>query len=112
MDCIFCDIAQGTARAKVVYEEDEFIVFENINPHAPVHLLVVPKRHIEKDEAIKSEDQGFWDRMMNVTYKTIQKFGLDKTGYRLVNNGAGYNMIKHEHIHILGGENWRPADKL
>jgi len=112
MDCIFCDIAAKKTRSKIVFENDEFIVIENINPQAPVHVLVMPKDHIEKKDAIAGASQNLWDKMIAVSNLIIKKYELDKTGYRLVNNGAGYNGIEHEHIHILGGKDWHPADDL
>ncbi|OGC52034.1 hypothetical protein A2982_00295 [candidate division WWE3 bacterium RIFCSPLOWO2_01_FULL_39_13] len=112
MDCIFCDIAEKKARAKIAYEDDEFIAFENINPQAPVHLLVMPKSHFSKRDMITGSFENFWDKMMLVVQKILKMKELDKTGYRLVINGAGYNIIDHEHIHILGGKGWRPADDL
>lgn len=111
-NCIFCEIALGNARAKVVLETDDFIAFENIDPKAPVHVLAIPKRHIEKRDAINGKESDFWDNMFEFVIMTIQKLGLDKTGYRLVNNGAGYQGVDHEHIHILGGEGWKPKDGL
>ncbi len=111
-DCIFCDIAQKKARATIVLENDKYIAIENINPAAPVHILVMPKEHIEKKDTISGKVNGFWDELVNFAYQVIQKYNLDKTGYRLVNNGAGYNDLEHEHLHILGGKDWKPKDNL
>src|SRR3990167_678733 len=108
-DCIFCDIAQKQTRSKIIYETEEFIVIENIDPQAPFHVLVMPKKHIEKTDAISGRaGDNFWNKMISVCNEVIRKEGLDKTGYRLVNNGAGYNGIAHEHMHILGGSGWKP----
>ena len=112
MDCIFCDIANKRARAKILYESDGYIAFENINPQAPVHILLIPKEHIDKKEAISGQNPNFWSDLMKEAYNVIKKFELDQAGYRIVNNGAGYHAIDHEHIHIMGGPSWRPADKL
>jgi histidine triad (HIT) family protein len=112
IDCIFCEIANGNARAKIVYEDEKFIAFENINPRAPVHILVIPKDHIEKKDAMEGKVPCLWGDLMIATYKVIQQFELDKTGYRLVVNGAGYNAIYHEHVHVMGGKDWRPKDQL
>ena len=111
-DCIFCDIAQKKARANIVLENDAYIAFENIKPEAPVHILVMPKEHVEKKDAMSEKVNNFWDNLMAFAYQVIEKYELDKTGYRLVNNGAGYNDLEHEHIHILGGKNWQPKDNL
>ena len=112
MDCIFCDIANKRTRAKVVYETDDYMAFENINPSAPVHLLLIPKEHIDKKNAISGSNPTFWSDFMLEANRVIKKLELDKTGYRIVNNGAGYHAIDHEHIHILGGAGWKPTDKL
>ena len=112
MDCIFCDIANKKTRAKIVYETDEYIAFENINPQAPLHILLMPKEHIDKKMAISGADFQFWSNMMKEASNIIKKLELDKTGYQIVNNGAGYHAIDHEHIHIMGGKSWRPSDNL
>lgn len=111
-DCIFCNIVQQKTRSKIVFENDKYIVIENINPQAPVHVLIMPKMHIEKKKAVSGKIKGFWDEMMQTANVVIKKYGLDKTGYRLVNNGAGYNHIDHEHVHLIGGKSWSPNDNL
>jgi histidine triad (HIT) family protein len=113
INCIFCKIANREAQAKIVHETDNFIAFENIHPAAPIHILVIPKEHIEKIDAMKNADSSaFWSKLIGFGYEVIKKMGLDTTGYRLVNNGAGFHGINHEHIHILGGKDWRPNDSL
>ena len=107
IDCIFCDIAQKKIRSKIVYEDDTFLAFENISPSAPVHILVIPKEHIEKTDAISGKNPGLWDGLIGAAHKIIKKFELDKAGYKLVNNGAGYHHVDHEHIHVLGGKGWK-----
>ena len=112
-NCIFCRIAEGKAPAKIVFEGDDFIAFENIYPAAPVHILVIPRKHVDKVEAMKKADSSvFWSNLIGVAYEVIKKMGLDTTGYRLVNNGAGFHGVDHEHIHVLGGKEWRPEDSL
>ncbi len=109
-NCIFCEIAQKKARANIVFENDKFIGFDNIKPAAPVHVLIIPKEHLEKEEVYANPE--IWSGLMKAAYEFIIQQGLDKTGFRIVNNGAGYHVINHEHIHILGGLGWRPADDL
>ena len=93
----------------MIWEDDNYIAFENIKPEAPVHVLIIPKDHVEKKDAIKGAvDVRFWDNFMSAINKVIKQLDLDKTGYRLVNNGAGYNHLEHEHFHLLGGEGWHP----
>lgn len=112
MDCIFCDVANKRARANIVLETDEFVVFDNINPQSPVHVLVVPKKHISKKDAIEGKEPGFWDKMFAVVNQAVKALNLNETGYRLVNNGAGYHAVDHEHFHIMGGKDWFPKDNL
>ena len=90
-------------------ETDGFLVINNKFPLAPIHVLVLDKKHQEKPETISGQYEGYWDKMMAAVYKTIRHLGLDKTGYKLVNNGAGYNHFEHEHMHILGGSEEEPA---
>lgn len=103
VDCLFCDIIAGRQPSEVFLETPDFLVINNKYPQAPIHLLVLPKQHLEKEDAIKGKIDGFWDSVLNVCWLAIEKAGLDKTGYKLINNGAGYNHFSHEHIHILGG---------
>ena len=112
MACIFCDIANKVSRAKIVYESNDYIAFENINPSAPIHIMLIPKEHIDKKDAISGKNPQFWSELMAEANRVIEKLGLNETGYRIVNNGAGYHAIDHEHIHIMGGGAWRPTDKL
>lgn len=110
-DCLFCKIIKGTEPSKKVLETENFLVVENKFPVAPVHVLVLDKRHREKSETISGEHSGFWDEMISACWETIKHFGLDKTGYKLINNGAGYNHFEHEHMHILGGSREEPGGK-
>ncbi len=111
-DCIFCEISNRRARANIVFENKDFIAFDNIKPHSPVHILVIPKVHVEKSNLIENLDLEFWAGMMSAAGEVIKLVNLDKSGYRIVNNGAGYHIIDHEHIHILGGKDWKPKDDL
>lgn len=111
-DCIFCDIAQKKTRAQIVLENDSFIAFENINPQAPIHVLVIPKEHIEKEDAMAGKKPAFWSDLFLFANEVIHALELHQSGYRLVNNGAGYHAINHEHLHILGGKGFKPKDKI
>lgn len=120
-DCLFCKIGRGVEPAKVVFETEEFLCIENKYPVAPVHVLVIPKAHVSKKDWISHTSprlrvakQGgqttlFWSKIMPVVFLVVAKLGLDRTGYKLVNNGAGYNHFDHEHIHILGGTSKEPG---
>ena len=107
--CLFCQIVAGKEPSEKVLETDGFLVINNKFPLAPIHVLVLDKKHQEKPETISGQYEGYWDKMMAAVYKTIRHLGLDKTGYKLVNNGAGYNHFEHEHMHILGGSEEEPA---
>ncbi len=110
--CLFCKIASGEEPAVKVWENEEFVAVKNKYPVAAVHLLVMPKNHISKKELVAGVTDGnFWSKIMAAVFDVIRLFGLDKTGYKLVNNGAGYNHFDHEHIHVLGGTKEEPAGK-
>lgn len=99
-DCLFCKIAKGKIPAKVVYEDDTIIAFDDIAPKAPVHVLVVPKKHTEKYSVFLGE-----------TAQKIAKLkGVDQSGFRLIiNQGADAGQeIVHLHMHLLGGKNLGP----
>lgn len=110
-DCLFCRIAQDKEPRVVVFENDRFLVIENKFPVAPVHLLVLDKFHREKKDVIsgKYQSEGYFDNLFEVINQVVIKYGLNKTGYKVVNNGAGYNHFEHEHFHILGGSVEEPG---
>lgn len=107
-ECIFCKIINKEITSTVVLENSDFIAIENINPKSPVHILVIPKKHISK----QAFNSNIWSSFISFSFEVVRKYGLDKTGYRFVNNGAGYNQIEHEHLHIMGGKGWVPLDDL
>ncbi len=107
--CLFCKITEGVEPSVKVWENDKFLCIKNKYPVAPVHLLVIPKDHKDKKEVASSNSGVFWGKIMEAVFAVVSEQGLDKTGYKLVNNGAGYNHFSHEHIHILGGTKTEPA---
>lgn len=108
--CLFCKIALGEEPAEKVWESEEFVAVKNKYPVAKIHILVMPKAHVSKRElAVGSTGGDFWSKMMRSVFEVVRLKGLDKTGYKLVNNGAGYNHFDHEHIHVLGGTKGEPA---
>ena len=114
MDCIFCGIVNKEIPADVVYEDDEVLAFRDINPQAPVHVLVIPKRHIASlDEADGSdEDRDLLGYLMVKIREIAAGLGLEN-GYRVViNNGEdGMQTVAHLHLHLLGGRKmgWPPG---
>lgn len=100
MDCIFCKIANHEMPKEFTYESNNVMAFPDIYPLRPVHLLVMPKKHIK--DFLDFEDFAIWKEVQNVIKKLIKANGLDKNGYRLGINGGGAQLIDHMHVHILG----------
>jgi histidine triad (HIT) family protein len=97
-DCIFCQIVKGEKPADIVLETDEIIVFPDTNPHVPVHLLIVPKKHIQD---VREADNQTWNLIKNVAVRLGKEKKLE--GYRLVHNVGSSAIIPHLHVHFLGG---------
>jgi histidine triad (HIT) family protein len=107
-DCIFCKIANGHIPSKKAYEDDEFFAFHDINPAAPVHLLLIPKRHVVSLEDIQETDAPWLGRMMALVPKLAKDNGCrpgPQGGFRVVANTGtdGGQEVAHLHIHIIGG---------
>ncbi|GAG18461.1 unnamed protein product [marine sediment metagenome] len=104
-DCIFCKIAQGEIPADIVYKEEDFIVFRDIEPKAPVHILIIPKKHIVSVNHLEQEDKDLIGRLFLVTKKVAESIGLKEKGYKLVFNvgKGGGQTVDHLHLHLLGG---------
>lgn len=113
MSCIFCRIIKGEVPAQKVYEDDGILAFSDIDPQAPVHILVVPKRHIARMADITAEDAGLVGRLFLVGNRLARERGIEAKGYRLViNNGPdGGQAVDHIHLHLLGGRKmkWPPG---
>ncbi|MCX7832296.1 MAG: histidine triad nucleotide-binding protein [Actinobacteria bacterium] len=105
--CIFCKIVQGEISAEMIYEDDKSIVFKDINPQAPVHLLVVPKTHIEAStDGFTSYDAELLGSLFFAAEKAAEISGVKNTGFRLIiNTGPDSGQeVPHLHIHLLGGK--------
>jgi len=104
-DCIFCKIINKEIPAKIEFESEKIIVFHDINPKAPVHLLIVPKKHIGNVSDLSEIDKSLGGELLFTAKKMAEKFGISASGYRLVvNNGKGAGQeVPHLHIHLLGG---------
>lgn len=113
MDCIFCKIASRKIPTDLVYEDEEVIAFKDINSQAPVHLLIVPKKHIKSIMEIGDEDKNLVNKIFKVAQKLAQDNGLSSKGFRLVINTGddGGQSVKHLHVHLLGGRTmkWPPG---
>ena len=108
-DCIFCKIIAGEIPCTKVYESDTVLAFEDINPIAPVHVLVVPKRHVVQADECDVADREMLGDMMLAAGEVARIKGITETGYRLVaNNGReGGQEVLHLHMHVLGGRRMR-----
>ncbi len=112
-DCLFCKIAAGKVHAKIIYEDESVMAFEDINPQAPVHTLVIPKKHIPTALAIKEEDNALIGKLFQTAGRIAREKGIAERGFRLVNNTnpeAGQT-VYHIHLHLLGGRHmhWPPG---
>lgn len=112
-DCLFCKIVAKSIPAKVVHEDDRLLAFDDIAPQAPVHSLIVPKRHIATLNEATAEDAALFGEMMLTGRRLAAAKGIDGSGYRLVLNtlaGAGQSVF-HVHLHLLGGRpmHWPPG---
>jgi histidine triad (HIT) family protein len=104
-DCLFCKIASGEIPSEIVYQDDQFTVFKDIKPAAPVHLLVIPNTHIPSVQAMEEEQIELFGRLFLTAKTAAQQAGIGESGYRLiVNNGPdAHQEVFHVHMHILGG---------
>jgi histidine triad (HIT) family protein len=104
-DCVFCKIASGEIPSDIVFQDDQVTVFKDINPAAPVHLLVIPNSHIPAVQAMDEADVELFGRLFLAAKTAAQQAGIEETGYRLiVNNGPdAHQDVFHVHMHILGG---------
>jgi len=111
--CLFCQIAEGKIPARMVQQDDEVIAFHDINPGAPTHVLVVPRRHIKSLTDLAAGDDALIGRMVRTARDLAREQGLAERGFRLVFNcgdDAGYS-VHHIHLHLVGGRKlaWPPG---
>ena len=104
-ECIFCRIVRGESPAKLVYEEKNLVAFNDIKPHAPVHILLVPKKHIRSINDLEEEDRAVLADLVFAAKKLAVEQGIAKTGYKLVYNveRGGGQFVFHLHLHLIGG---------
>jgi histidine triad (HIT) family protein len=105
-NCLFCKIVNKEIPAKIVYENNDLVAFADINPQAPVHILIVPKKHIDTVDHLKPEDEKLIGNIIYTAQKIAREKGIAENGYRLVFNVRhhGGQEIDHIHLHILGGQ--------
>ncbi len=104
-NCLFCRIIRGEIPSTQVYSDDRTLAFRDIHPVAPVHLLVIPKEHVELIASTRPEHEPLLGRLMRVAAQVAREAGVDGTGYRVtVNQGADAGQqVDHLHLHVLGG---------
>jgi histidine triad (HIT) family protein len=112
-NCVFCKIIAKQIPSQIVYEDDLSIAFHDVNPQAPTHILIVPKKHIPEIHSMTASDKELIGHLFLMAKKIADDMGLDKNGYRMViNNGAGAGQtVFHIHLHILSGRRfvWPPG---
>ncbi|HJU56222.1 MAG TPA: histidine triad nucleotide-binding protein [Pyrinomonadaceae bacterium] len=113
MDCLFCRIVAGEVPADTVYQDERSLAFRDINPQSPVHVLVIPRDHIESlDEATRNEE-ALLGHLLRVAARVANDQGLSESGYRtVINTGAGAGQsVFHLHLHVIGGRalTWPPG---
>ena len=112
-DCIFCKIISGEIPSNEVYSDDELFAFRDVNPQAPVHVLIVPRKHIERVVDFTEQDAGLIGRMVLAANKIADAEGLVENGFRYVLNcnEHGGQAVFHVHLHVLGGRQmtWPPG---
>ncbi|MGO8732411.1 MAG: histidine triad nucleotide-binding protein [Terriglobia bacterium] len=111
--CIFCRIVERRTPARIVFEDDEIVAFEDTNPQAPIHILIVPRKHLASLKDATPEDAALLGRLSLVATQLARERGLDTKGYRtVVNTGSGAGQtVFHLHLHLLAGRafHWPPG---
>lgn len=103
-NCIFCKIVAGKIPAKKVHEDDEILAFHDINPWAPVHILIIPKFHITSMEDVTDAHAGLLGRMMALSPRLMRELGVTNGFRHVVNTGPdGRQEVPHLHLHVMGG---------
>lgn len=108
-NCVFCKIAAGQIPSKIVYQDEDVVAFEDINPQAPHHILLIPRRHVASMADLTAEDGPMLVSLFTTAAKLAHDLGFDQGGYRFVTNvgpDAGQSVL-HLHFHLLGGRKFR-----
>lgn len=112
-NCIFCKIIAGKIPAQIVWQDDHVVAFRDINPHAPVHVLILPRKHVATFGELTAEDGPALVGMARAAREVARAEGVEKSGYRLlVNNGPdAHQEVMHVHMHLFGGRELGPMLK-
>ncbi|GGJ19314.1 histidine triad nucleotide-binding protein [Paenibacillus hunanensis] len=104
-DCLFCKIVAGTIPCNKVYEDEQILAFHDIAPAAPVHVLIIPKKHIDSMNEVTAEDLPLISDIHRVAIELAKQLGVAESGYRLINNCGpdSGQAVQHLHYHLLGG---------
>ena len=104
-DCIFCRIIKGESPANFIYEDEDFVVFHDTRPKAPVHVLIVPREHIESLNSLEERHSAIISSMILKAKEIARILGIDESGYKVIINvgSGGGQIIFHLHIHLMGG---------
>lgn len=112
-DCLFCKMVSGEIPPDIVYEDDDVLAFNDINPQAPTHILIIPKKHISTLNDADESDTAVLGKLNLVAAQLAGKLGFAEAGYRVVMNcnAAGGQAVYHIHLHLLGGRSmsWPPG---
>jgi len=112
-DCIFCKIVSGEVKSSKVYEDDYVMAFDDIDPQAPVHVIIIPKKHLESVQTISNDDAIYLMHIISAAKTIAKNKNVDISGYRLLTNHGrdGGQSVFHLHFHLLGGRNlkWPPG---
>ena len=105
MDCIFCRIISGEIPSDILYQDEQVVAFRDINPKAPVHLLLVTRKHIESVAELSEDEASIMGHLVTVANRLAREAGISEKGYRLVVNSGpeGGQEVPHLHLHLLGG---------
>lgn len=105
-DCLFCKIVKGEVPSTKVYEDEEILAFKDINPAAPIHILVIPKKHITSLAHLEKEDEALVGKIYGVMNQIAEKQGVKENGYRVIVNCGkdGGQEVMHLHFHLLAGK--------
>ncbi|WP_207670925.1 histidine triad nucleotide-binding protein [Caloramator sp. E03] len=113
MNCIFCKIVEGTIPSQKVYEDEKVVGFKDISPVAPVHIIIIPKHHIESVMEVDENNADIVSHIILVAKKIAKELGISEKGFRIVNNCGkeGGQTVPHLHFHLLGGRDmqWPPG---
>lgn len=112
-ECVFCKIVSGEIPCSKIYEDDSVLCFNDINPEAPCHVIIIPKKHIKSLNELDADDADLIGHIFMVAKEVSKKLNIEKDGYRIVNNCGinGGQSVNHMHFHLLGGRmmKWPPG---